>query len=143
VLQAVALTQGEQMILTPTYHVMKMYTVHHEAQLLPVNFESPDYTYNGESLPAVSVSASKKDGKVAISVVNIDSKKENQVEFDIGELDVEGMTATILTSDKLQDHNTFENEEKITPEEFKDYKLRRGKLQVTIPPFSVIVLESE
>jgi alpha-N-arabinofuranosidase len=143
VLQAVALTQGEQMILTPTYHVMKMYTVHHEAQLLPVNFESPDYTYNGESLPAVSVSASKKDGKVAISLVNIDSKKENEVELDLGELDVEGMTATILTSDKLQDHNTFENAEKITPEEFKDYKLRKGKLQVTIPPFSVIVLESE
>ncbi|MDT0649495.1 alpha-N-arabinofuranosidase [Autumnicola edwardsiae] len=143
VLQAVALTQGEQMILTPTYHVMKMYTVHHEAQLLPVNFESPDYTYNGKSLPAVSISASKKDGKVAISLVNIDSKKENEVELDLGELDVEGMTATILTSDKLQDHNTFENAEKITPEEFKDYKLRRGKLQVTIPPFSVIVLESE
>ncbi|MDT0685617.1 alpha-N-arabinofuranosidase [Autumnicola psychrophila] len=143
VLQAVALTQGEQMILTPTYHVMKMYTVHHDAQLLPVNFESPDYTYNGESLPAVSVSASKKDGKVAISLVNIDSKKENEVELDLGELDVEGMTATILTSDKLQDHNTFENTENITPGEFKDFKIKRGKLELTIPPFSVIVLKSE
>lgn len=143
VLQAVALTQGEQMILTPTYHVMKMYTLHHDAQLLPVNFESPDYTYNGKSLPAVSVSASKKDGKVAISLVNIDSKKENKVVIDIEKLDVEDMTATILTSDKLQDHNTFEDPEIISPEEFKDFKLRREKIEVTLPPFSVIVLESK
>lgn len=40
VLQAVALTEGEKMILTPTYHVFKMYTVHHDAQLLPVDFDS-------------------------------------------------------------------------------------------------------
>ena len=32
VLQAVALTDGEKMLLTPTYHVFKMYTVHHDAQ---------------------------------------------------------------------------------------------------------------
>lgn len=143
VLQAVALTRGEKMILTPTYHIMKMYTVHHDAKLLPVNFESPDYTYNGKSLPAVSVSASKKDGTVAISLVNIDSEKDNQIEIDLEDLDVENMTATILTSDKLQDHNTFENAENITPEEFKDFKLRREKLELTLPPFSVVVLESK
>ena len=59
VLQAVILTDEARMILTPTYHIMKMYAVHQDAQLIPVSFDSPKYTFNGESLPAVTISASK------------------------------------------------------------------------------------
>jgi len=144
VLQAVALTDGEKMILTPTYYVLKMYTVHHDSQLLPVDFKSPDYSYEGETLPAISVSASKNnDGQVNISLVNIDSKKSNMVNVDLSEYDIKEMKATILTSDKLQDHNTFDKPEKIQTKEFKDFKIKKGNLEVELPPFSVVVLEQE
>lgn len=130
------------MILTPTYHVLKMYTVHHDAQLLPVKFESPEYEFDGESLPAISVSASKDDaGNVNISLVNIDPKNKHKLELDLEKLDVKKMKATILTSEKLQDHNTFDDPENIVPVEFKDFRLRDGELEVTLPPFSVVVLE--
>ena len=142
VLQAVALTEGDKMILTPTYHVLKMYTVHHDAQLLPVEYDSPEYSFNGESLPAISVSASKDDeGKVNISLVNIDSKKSHKLELDLEKLDVGKMKASILASENLQDHNTFDDPENIVTEEFTDFKLRDGELEVTLPPFSVVVLE--
>ena len=99
-----------------------------------------DYTYNGESLPAISVSASRsKEGKVHISLVNIDSKKDNKVEIDLTDLDLGEFTAR-FTSKNLQDHNTFENTENIEPAEFKDFKLKKGKLEVELPPFSVVVL---
>lgn len=144
VLQAVILTKDEKMLLTPTYHIMKMYAVHHDAQLLPTSIKSPFYMYNGESLPALSVSASKdKNDFVHISLVNIDSKKENKVEIDINELGVEKITGIILTSSKLQDHNTFDNPTKIQPKPFKDFEIRKGKLEVTIPPFSVIIIEGK
>src|SRR5690606_40484856 len=58
VLQAVILTDEEKMILTPTYHVMKMYNVHQDAKLLPISVKSNDYTLNGEKLQAVWASAS-------------------------------------------------------------------------------------
>src|SRR6185436_1227727 len=58
VLQAVILTDKEKMILTPTYHVMEMYKVHQDAQLMNVSFSNKNYTHNTESLPAVSISAS-------------------------------------------------------------------------------------
>ena len=142
VLQAVALTEGEKMLLTPTYHVLKMYTVHHDAQLLPVDFESPQYTFDGESLPAISISASQNDqGKANISLVNIDSKKKHRLELDLEKLDVEKMKASILTSEKLQDHNTFDDPENIVPVEFKDFKLKDGEIELTLPPYSVVVLE--
>ena len=142
VLQAVALTEGEKMLLTPTYYVLKMYTVHHDAQLLPVEFESPEYRFNGESLPAISISASRNDeGKVNVSLVNIDSEQEHKIELDLEKLDVGKMKASILTSENLQDHNTFDNPKNIVPIEFKDFKLRGGEIELTLPPYSVVVLE--
>jgi len=144
VLQAVVLTKGEKMILTPTYYVFKMYTVHHDAQLLPVYFDSPKYTFQGESIPAISVSASKDEaGKTNISLVNIDAKKEHKVIFDLEGLDVNNIEGKILKSEKIQDHNTFDDPDKINISEFKDFKLIKGKLEVSLPPFSVVVLSSK
>src|SRR5690606_20210306 len=144
VLQAVVLTEGEKMLLTPTYHVFKMYTVHHDAQLLPVKFESPKYTYQGESIPAISVSASKDEsGKTNISLVNIDAKKDHKIEIDLAGMNIKSMVGQILRSGKIQDHNTFDNPNKINISDFKDFKLRNGKLELSLPPFSVVMLSSK
>ncbi|MEP6930191.1 MAG: alpha-L-arabinofuranosidase C-terminal domain-containing protein [Flavobacterium sp.] len=144
VLQAVILTDKAKMILTPTYHVMQLYSVHQDAKLLPINFNSPAYTFNGETLPAVSASASKdKNGAVHISLVNIDSKNSNKIEIDTKELSVKNFSGKIITSKKLQDYNSFENPDKIVPIAFKDFENKKGKLEITIPPFSVIVLEGK
>ncbi|KJD34418.1 alpha-N-arabinofuranosidase [Tamlana nanhaiensis] len=144
VLQAVILTEDEKMLLTPTYHVMKMYNVHHDAKLLPVEFESPKYEFEGKSLPSISISASKdKNNVVHISLVNIDASKENTVELDVEALGFKKAEGQILVSKKLQDHNTFDNPKNIVPELFKDFKIKKGKLSVTLPPFSVVVLESK
>jgi len=144
VLQAVILTDKTKMILTPTYHIMQMYSVHQDAKLLPLNFNSPLYTFNGETLPAVSASASKdKNGVFHISLVNIDSKNKNKIEIDIKDLGVKNFTANIITSSKLQDFNSFENPNKISPVAFKDFKNSKGKIEINLPPFSVVVLEGK
>ena len=78
VLQAMVLTQEEKMVLTPTYHVFEMFSVHQDALLLPVDVESdlrcgPE----GNELPALSLSASRdQEGKVHISLVNIHRMKD-------------------------------------------------------------------
>lgn len=144
VLQAVILTDKAKMILTPTYHIMKMYRVHQDAELLPIDFKSPEYTFEGKTLPAISASASKnKSGLVHVSLVNIDAKKENKIEIDLAELGLKNVTATILTSKKLQDYNSFDKPNAIEPKEFKGFKNAKGKLEVTIPAFSVVVLEGK
>lgn len=143
VLQAVILTDEEKMLLTPTYHVMKMYAVHHDAQLIPLDFTSPEYTFDGRSLPAVSASASlAEDGKMHISLVNIDAQKSQQIELDVSDFKLSAVTAEVLTSEKLQDHNTFEQPNAVEPKTFTGAQLENGKLQLEIPPFSVIVLEA-
>ena len=144
VLQAVVLTKGEKMILTPTYYVMKMYNVHQDAKLIPVSFNSPSYEYNGETLPAISMSASKdKNGLVHFSLVNIDAHHENSVEINCSNLGLKEFKGTILTSKNLQDHNTFDNPTKIEPKAFDNFELKKGNLTIPIPPFSVIVIEGK
>ena len=44
VLQAVILTDGEQMMLTPTYHVFEMNKGHHDAAGLPVHLRTASPT---------------------------------------------------------------------------------------------------
>ena len=142
VLQAVILTDEEKMILTPTYHVMRMYTVHHDAQLIPVSFTSPSYEVEEKSLPALSVSASSnEEGTYHISLVNIDAKKSQDIELDLPGMTFHEISGEILRSENLQDHNTFEAPRTIQPTEFDGAQIDGGKIQVSLPPFSVVVLE--
>jgi alpha-L-arabinofuranosidase len=142
VLQAVILTQQEKMILTPTYHVMEMYNVHQDATLLPVTVSSKDYTFGEEKLPAVSASASKdSNGVTHISLVNIDPKNSQTISLETFGAKYKSVSGRILASAKLQDFNSFENPDKIKPADFKGASLKNDVLKVTLPPFSVVVLE--
>jgi alpha-N-arabinofuranosidase len=142
VLQSVILTNEEKMILTPTYHVMEMYNVHQDAKLLPIEVKSNDYVFGNEKLQAVSASASVDASGVAhFSLVNIDSKNQQSVSIQLSGSKYKTITGRILTSSKLQDHNTFETPDKIKPVEFKNAKLKGDELTVQLPPFSVVVLE--
>ena len=142
VLQAVVLTKEEKMLLTPTYHVLEMYNVHQDATNLPLSITPQNYTFGKESLPAVSVSASKdKAGLLHISLVNIDLNKAQEFTISLRGMKATKVTGRILTSEKVQDHNTFEHPTKIKPVEFNVAKLNGDELKVTLPPVSVVVLE--
>lgn len=142
VLQAVVLTQEEKMIVTPTYHVMEMYNVHQDAMHLPLEVVSNNYAFGNESLPAVSISASKdKAGFTHISLVNIDSKNTQEITIDLRGGKFSSVTGRILNSPKLQDHNTFDQPELVKPVPFKQTVLSGNLLKVTLPAHSVVVLE--
>lgn len=142
VLQAVILTKEEKIILTPTYHVMEMYNVHHDALMLPVQVTSNKYVLEKDTLDAISVSASKdKNGLTHISLVNIDAKQSQTVSVDIRGAGYKTVKGRILQSGKLQDHNSFENPAAIAPKPFPGAALKGDKLEIKLPAFSVVVLE--
>jgi len=142
VLQAVILTSEEKMIVTPTYHVMEMYNVHHDALMLPLTVVSSDYVLDGKKLPAVSASASKdKNGAVHISLVNIDAAKEQTITIQLGNIKAGSVTGRILQSSKLQNHNTFDKPDAVAPATFTNAKVTGQELKITLPAFSVVVLE--
>ena len=141
VLQAVILTKDEKMILTPTYHVMEMFNVHQNALMLPLTITSNDYVFGDKKIKAISASASKdKNGDIHISLVNMDAGKEQELNIDLGSITARSVTGRVLQSEKLQDHNTFDNPEKIKPAVFRNASIIGSTLTVKLPPFSVAVL---
>jgi len=142
VLQAVVLTEGEKMLLTPTYHVMEMYNVHQDATMLPVDLKCNPYAFGTEKLPAVSASASRdSQGLIHISLVNIDAKNNQEISIDLRGAKVTTVTGRILASEKLQDYNSFDAPQKIKPAAFKQATLSGNTLKVTLPAHAVVVLE--
>src|SRR5690625_259628 len=146
VLQAMILTDGADMILTPTYHVFEMYKVHQDAQKLSVHAQATKAVKSGDKdLPQVSVSASKdKDGKVNISLCNLDHQAEATVQLDLrGIINPINVSGRVLTSEKMNDRNTFENPEVVKPKAFEDFKVNDHELNITLPSKSVTVLTVE
>lgn len=142
VLQAVILTNEEKLVLTPTYHVMEMYNVHQDALMLPLTVTSNDYKMGKEKLKAISASASKdKNGVTHISLVNVDANNAQNVSIEINGASFKTVTGRILTSDKMQNYNSFDNPDKIKPAIYTGAKLSGSGLTLTIPAFSVVVLE--
>jgi len=142
VLQAVILTDEEKMILTPTYHVMEMYNVHQDAHLLPLQIKTNDYKLGENKLPAISGSASRDANNLThISLVNIDPQNSQKITINLAGKKYNSITGRILTSGKMQGHNTFQNPEKIKPQVFKGAKLKNNALEVQLPPTAVVLLE--
>jgi alpha-N-arabinofuranosidase len=142
VLQALIFTEGDQMVLTPTYHIYDMYQVHHDATLLPHTLDGPEYTYNTESLPAVSASASMDgEGRIHLSLVNIDPGKEVNIQVDLKGKSMEKVSGQLLTSGQMDAHNSFDRPSELVPVEFEDVRMKKGKLELTMPAHSVVVLQ--
>ncbi|WP_127486933.1 alpha-N-arabinofuranosidase [Paenibacillus ehimensis] len=142
VLQAMILTEGEQMILTPTYHVFHMFKVHQDAQLLAVEASAGHYDFQGETLPQVTVSASKNaEGKVHISLVNIDPKQEAQLSIELRGIpaDKTQVAGTILTAESMNAHNTFKQPDAVTAVPFTA-AVEGNRLSMKLPAMSVVTL---
>jgi alpha-N-arabinofuranosidase len=142
VLQSVILTDGAKMLLTPTYHVFDMYKVHQDALMVPTDLTCENYTYNNNSISSLSVSASiDKNGKMHVSICNLNPSKEEKVACNIKGFEAKTITGTIITSGELNAHNTFEEPGKVGIQSFKSFKLKDNSVEVTLPAASVITLE--
>lgn len=141
VLQAVILTKEEKLILTPTYHVMEMYNVHQDALMIPVAVKSTSYMAGGDTLTAINASASRSaDGTIHLSVVNLDPRKTQTVTLTGGTAGMKVSGGRILSAPRIQDHNSFEQPEKVKPTDYKGYSQSPSGIQLVLPPGSVTLL---
>jgi len=142
VLQALIFTEGEKMLVTPTYHVFDMYQVHHDALMLPLSLDCPDYAFGDWSLPAVSASASRDgEGKMHISLVNIDPENAVPVTVHLRGAGAKKVSGTILEAKEMNSHNTFENPGEVTTAPFRGARLDGDRIRLELPARSVVVLE--
>ncbi|WP_319005781.1 alpha-N-arabinofuranosidase [Metabacillus niabensis] len=144
VLQAMVLTEGENMILTPTYHVFDMYKVHQDAACLMVEAATSTVKGKEEEIPSVHLSASKNTkGEVNITLCNVNNQDSAPVTIELrGLLDknVTQVSGKILTSEKMNGRNTFENSTAVEPVVFEGFNVNENELSFEMPPMSVLLV---
>lgn len=144
VLQAVILTKDDKIVLTPTYWVYYLYKFHQDATMIPVKFVGNKIKHQGMEMDAISVSASRDAaGKMHITLVNIDPNETQTVEGLLGGVKAKKVSGKVLTSNKINDHNTFESPNTVMAKDFNGAKLANGNLSVSLPSKSVVLLEIE
>jgi alpha-N-arabinofuranosidase len=144
VLQAMVLTKGEKMVLTPTYYVFEMYKVHQGAKYLPGDIECKPYKYGTETLAGITASASKDEsGKVHITICNLNPNEPADLECSLQGYKAQKVTGRILTAEAMNAHNTFENPDAVKPADFSGAEIKDDKIVAAIPSKSVIVLTVE
>jgi alpha-N-arabinofuranosidase len=142
VLQAMVLTDGPKMLLTPTYHVFHMMIPFQGATSLPSDVKTPDYADDGLSVPAISVSAARDSaGEIVYSLVNRDPKRAVKVSTTIEGAKAKKVSGLVLTGSTMDAHNTFDKPDRVQPVEFHDARLTKGTLEVDLPAKSVVVLK--
>ncbi len=141
VLQAMILTDGPLMVLTPTYHVFSMFRPFQDATLLRSDVQTPDYSHGTQAVPALSMSAARStDGAIVVALVNLDPQRTLSIEGRLPGSKATRVSGSVLTAAAMDAHNTFDAPHAIEPRAFDAAHLDGEQLSVTLPAKSVVVL---
>lgn len=143
VLQAMILTDKDRMVLTPTYHVFKMYVPFQDATFVPVQFDAGSFAQGDVQLPRVDALAARDTtGKLWIALTNLDPEHEATVSADVAGLKLRSATGQLLTAPRIDAVNTFEKPDAVTPKPYS-VKASGGHLSFRLPAKSIVVVQAE
>ena len=136
VLQAMLLTDGKALVLTPSYHVFAMNKDHQDAESLTLRLTNPAPVRRVATaeLDTFSATASRKDGQLLISLTNLDAEARLAVELDLRGAELGTPTATVLSADSLNAHNTPDEPNAVGPRPLDALALDGNVLRVQLPP---------
>ena len=141
VLQAVILTEGEKMLLTPTYHVFDLYKEHQDATLLDSYVEAKEIGVGEAKVPSLHQSASvDAEGRVHVTVTNLSVSDSQALELSVPGKENAAVSIRVLTG-SMNAHNTFDAPETVKIESFTDFTRENGGVQLTLPPCCVAAIE--
>ena len=143
VLQAMILTDREKMVLTPTYHVFKMYLPFQDASFVPVVFDAGSYAHGDVTLPRVDAIAAKDTaGKLWLAVTNLDPNRPVTIEAALAGVTPKSAAGETLTAPRVDSVNSFEAPQTVAPKSITA-KVQGGKVALTLEPKSVTVISIE
>ena len=140
VLQAMILTDGPKMVLTPTYHVYRMYLPFQDATYVPLAYSSATYTHGTISMPQVdAVAARDTGGQLWVSATNVDPNRPAEIVLDVAGASVSQGSGQVLTAPRVDSVNSFAAPDTVAPAPITATQTAKG-LRIVLPPKSVAVL---
>ncbi len=133
VLQAVLLTEGDRMILTPTYHVFDLYKAHMDAREIDCFVEADPVSEGKWAQCGLTASASEKDGVITVTAANLSCDQEMPLSLcGSGKKEASGR----ILHGGMREYNTFEASP-LSLKRLDGIREENGTFSVTLPPCSV------
>jgi alpha-L-arabinofuranosidase len=140
VLQAMILTDDRKLLLTPTYHVFRMYVPFQDAAYLPLKLDAGTWTQAAIKLPRVDALAAKDaQGRLIVSLTNVDPARTATIEVRFTGATPRSASGESLTAPRVDSINTFDRPGAVVPEPLA-VRVAGGRLAVTLAPKSVNVI---
>jgi len=140
VLQAMILTAGEKMVLTPTYHVFRMYVPFQDATFVPVAFDAGTYSHGDIALPRVDATAARDTaGDLWLALVNVDANRPVTISARVAGFTPRSAAGQTLAAPHVDSVNTFEAPDTVVPRPSAP-KVQGGSVTLTLEPRSVTVV---
>ena len=132
------------MILTPTYHVYDMYSVHQGAELVDSWIETKEIGIDGFHTPNLHESASiAEDGTLNATICNLSPTESAHICADVLGNGYRLKEAFIVGGD-MGDFNTFDQPDKVQVQPFTGCKLAEGRMMdIQVPASSVVRISLE
>jgi alpha-N-arabinofuranosidase len=140
VLQAMILTAKEKMVLTPTYHVFRMYVPFQDATFLDARFDAGTYTHGGVTLPRIDALAARDAaGTVHLALTNLDAQRPVTISASLAGYTPRSAKGETLTAPQVDSVNTFEAPQAVAPRTISP-GVQGGTVTMTLDPRSVTVI---
>jgi len=145
-LHSLFLADGPKFVATPNFYVFEMYKVHQGAECVAVDFDAPFAQYkignDNKTFPSLLGSASIKDKKLHLSVVNTNVGEAIETTINLGAVKVKGGTQSVLTAKDIHAHNTFEKPNDVVTVT-SPLAVSGSAIKHTFPPASITMLEMD
>jgi len=136
VLQAMVLTDGPRMVLTPTYHAFDLYKPFRGAMPMKAELQAPRWKEGDVDLPAVDVSVARAaDGSTVLALVNLDPQRPARVQTNLTGV----ARGRVLTAAAMDAHNTFAQPSALVPAPYSAGS-SGAPLTLDLPPKSAVVV---
>ena len=133
--RAIILTDGDRMVLTPTYHVFDLYKAHMDAKELDCFVEAEETGNEKYRMPSVTASASEKDGRITLTVSNLEPEQSQEIIISLKDGRIGGAEGRILAG-KVDEYNDF-GRETLAVKAFTDFEAKDGNLVIRMPACAV------
>lgn len=140
VIQSMLLTEEDQMIKTPTYHVFYLYKDHQDGTLLESTLDTRTVGTDENQVPDLSESVTMDaQGRLQITLTNLDL--DHEVPVDVNMLHFKaGKVSGEIVSGEMHEKNTFEDPDHVTRKAFTGIRKSEKGFSVVLPAVSVVHL---
>jgi alpha-N-arabinofuranosidase len=140
-LHSLFLADGDQFVVTPTFHVYEMYRPHQGSTSVKLDVQSPDVSFHAagkdQGLFRVAGSASRNgDRSVVLTLVHTHAKDPVEVAIRLRGGSVASARRTVLTHKELNAHNTFARPQTVVPT-VEPVEARGDEFRCVLEPASI------